>query len=261
MAEITETTKIPFEKLTGETENPDEKSDEEFDVETDEEKKYHKSFTCVCGSIGCTVLVLLIVASIYFSVIGVGYGMSYAIFKNTHNMTNGECYIKDRYTCQSMLCYFNSNQLSGFFGGCIPAGLICVLVLIFGPIIIILVVLLIACIIAMIGMIFWGIGIALYYASKHIYYSGVYIVRSIMPNKSSTCYGTIVSTNCDTDTPSDIVTFTSISANDSNSNEVEIQNFEVDESMVFRVNSSESDFDETNNAQFKGDLVIKLDER
>ena len=214
MEEITEKTKISEE------------------TEETEEQKYRKSFICVCGSTGCTLLVLLITAAIYFSVIGIGYGMSYAIYHTTHNMTNGQCYIQDRHVCQSMMCYFNSNQLSGFFGGCIFSGLLCVLVLIFGPILALLIVCLIVCVIMLIGMLFCGIGLGLYECGKHLYYSGIYVVRIFLPTKPSTSYGAITSTEYTTDTSSNPVHFTSKTTNDSVSYEIESHNLESNDNMV-----------------------------
>lgn len=125
-------------------------------------------------------IIFIAIASFYFIIIGMGYGMSIAIFQSTHNMTNGVCFNKDPTICTNKMCYFNNNQLSGFFGGCVPVGLLCFVVLLFIPPLIFFGIGLILMISSMFVMLCIKIYSIILEESIHIYDYGVNIINKLV---------------------------------------------------------------------------------
>lgn len=78
---------------------------------------------------------IIAIACVYIFLIVSGLGATFVMYHNTHNITTGECYDKT-FTCTSNICYFNLDNMTGFFLGCIPVGLLClilaVIVMVYG---------------------------------------------------------------------------------------------------------------------------------
>lgn len=158
------------------------------------EEKLRKSYICVKQSSFWTLITILGIAFIYFSLVGLGYGASALVYRNSHNMTTGQCFPdQPEENCLYTICYFNTNNLGALFGGCIPAGLISVLALIFGPIAAACAIGIVVCIIALIGMLIGGIGIGfgIYEGCKHIFKCCLYCRLQYLRESPPDTYGSV----------------------------------------------------------------------
>jgi hypothetical protein len=72
------------------------------------------------------VIITLLIS--YFSTIGLGYGMTYAIMGKEYDMLTG-CNLETG--CRSKIICYN-DQRSAFYVGCIATGLLCIIVLVLG---------------------------------------------------------------------------------------------------------------------------------
>ena len=86
-------------------------------------ERYRKSYNNIKSILSCcplATLILICITFVYFLLVGIGYGMSYAIAYSNHNMTTGKCISSDKSICSyDAFCYYNPEDLSKFYGSCL----------------------------------------------------------------------------------------------------------------------------------------------
>lgn len=138
-------------------------------------ERYRKSYNNIKNIIYCcplVVLILICILLIYFILVGLGYGMSFAMAHNNHNMTTGKCLSSNKEICSyDAFCYYNPDDLSKFYGSCLLGGFLSIMAFFVAILGLIFVITLIVGAFMLIGWILYGI----YLGCKEIYESCIYI--------------------------------------------------------------------------------------
>ena len=91
-------------------------------VKEDKHNEYNQKYY-ILRCIGSIFFVSCCILTFYFTMVGIGYGITEAQFGHTNNMTTGKCFNMTG-NCYFRNCHYNPQDTSGLLGSCFVIGFI-----------------------------------------------------------------------------------------------------------------------------------------